>query len=159
MESARLATPDDVPALARLAAEAVAEQRDARGGRLFAARETRPLPADESLAEAVADPDQLVLVGLIDDVPVGYAVVRTEALRDGSVLGIISDLFVEPRAREVGVGEELIERALAWCRERGCAGVDGLALPGNRETKNFFESFGFTARAIVVHRPFEPSGP
>jgi hypothetical protein len=37
-------------------------------------------------------------------------------------------------------------------RGGGCVGIDALALPGNRQTKNFFESFGFTARAIVVHR-------
>lgn len=34
----------------------------------------------------------------------------------------------------------------------GCLGIDALALPGNRETKNFFEASGLTARAIVVHR-------
>jgi hypothetical protein len=39
-----------------------------------------------------------------------------------------------------------------WCTARGCVGVDGLALPGNRATKNFFETFGLVARAIVVHR-------
>ena len=35
---------------------------------------------------------------------------------------------------------------------QGCFGVDSLALPGDRHTKNFFESFGLVARAIVVHR-------
>jgi hypothetical protein len=30
--------------------------------------------------------------------------------------------------------------------------VDALVLPGHREGKNFFERFGLTARAIVVHR-------
>ena len=39
-----------------------------------------------------------------------------------------------------------------WCGARGCFGVDSLALPGDRHTKNFFESFGLVARAIVVHR-------
>ena len=41
---------------------------------------------------------------------------------------------------------------LDWCRAAGCVGVDSLALPGNRHTKNFFETFGFKARALVVHR-------
>jgi hypothetical protein len=48
-----------------------------------------------------------------------------------------------------------MDAVLAWCRECGCFGVDSLALPGNRETKNFFESFGLVARAIVVHRNLE----
>jgi hypothetical protein len=48
-----------------------------------------------------------------------------------------------------------MEAVLAWAGERGCVGVDALALPGSRETKNFFESFGLVARAIVVHRDLQ----
>ena len=58
----------------------------------------------------------------------------------------------------MGVGEAMMELVLAWCDERGCRGVDSLALPGDRETKNFFERFGLTARAIVVHRALRPDG-
>jgi hypothetical protein len=31
-------------------------------------------------------------------------------------------------------------------------GIDAFALPGMRETKNFFEGSGFTARLLVMHR-------
>ena len=41
---------------------------------------------------------------------------------------------------------------------RAAAGIDGFALPGDRETKNFFERFGLTARAILVHRSLLPQG-
>jgi hypothetical protein len=41
----------------------------------------------------------------------------------------------------------------AFCETRDCLGVDAIALPGNRDTKNFFETFGLVARAILVHRP------
>ena len=40
---------------------------------------------------------------------------------------------------------------LEWCRDQGCRGVDALALPGMRATKNFFEESGFSARLIVMH--------
>ena len=66
---------------------------------------------------------------------------------------MIEDIYVDPGARAVGVGETLMNHLIDWCRARGCFGVDSLALPGDRETKNFFESFGLVARAIVVHRP------
>jgi hypothetical protein len=46
----------------------------------------------------------------------------------------------------------MMEDLVAWCTAQGCFGVDSLALPGDRHTKNFFESFGLVARAIVVHR-------
>lgn len=152
IEAARPATEADLERLAALAAEAVAEQAGERGGAIWSQREARAVPAEPSLREDLADASRLVLAGTIDDAVVGYAVVRTEPLRDGGTLGVLSDVYVEPEARAVGVGEVLVDAVLDWCRERGCTGVDGLALPGNRSTKNFFETFGFTARAIVVHR-------
>jgi GNAT superfamily N-acetyltransferase len=152
-EAARPATAADVDRLAALAAESIAEQAGDRGGSVWSVREARPLPAEPSLKEAIEDDCTLVLAGTIDDVIVGYAVVRTEELRDGRRLGVLTDVFVEPEARAVGVGEAMVDQVLAWCTEHGCSGVDALALPGNRESKNFFETFGFTARALVVHRP------
>jgi GNAT superfamily N-acetyltransferase len=151
-EAARPATAEDVPRLGELVAEAVAEQAEGRGGRIWAARETRALPAEASLAALVADPGALVLAGTIDATVVGYAVTVTEQLRTGDVLGVVTDVYVDPGARGVGVGEALLDQVVAWCEAAGCIGIDALALPGNRSTKNFFESFGFTARAIVVHR-------
>jgi GNAT superfamily N-acetyltransferase len=103
----------------------------------------------------LASGDHEVAVGTVDDTVVGYGVVRLERLLDGGVLGIIDDIYVEAGARGIGVGETLMNHLLDWCRARGCFGVDSLALPGDRETKNFFESFGLVARAIVVHRPLQ----
>ena len=152
MEAARPAAPDDVDRLADLVAEAVGEQAEGRGGRIWAQREARALPAHESLRAALDDPDHLVLAGTIDETVIAYAVARVERLRTGALLGVVEDIYVEPEARAVGVGEALMDRVVDWCRLRGCTGVDALALPGNRHTKNFFERFGLTARAIVVHR-------
>ena len=111
------------------------------------------------MERAVADPDVLALVGTIDDVVIGYSVTEVDTLGDGSLLGIVTDIYTEPEARAVGVGEAMIDEIIAWCRGRGCRGIDALALPGNRHTKNFFETFGFTARAIVVHRRLDQLPP
>jgi GNAT superfamily N-acetyltransferase len=72
-------------------------------------------------------------------------------LRDGTRLGEVTELFVTPEARDVSVGERLLTGLVEWCRSRGCAGVDAFALPGHRAAKNFFESAGFTARALLMH--------
>ena len=154
-EAARLVTAADLDRLAELAAAAVTEQAGDRGGAVWSVRESRPVPAADSLARDLADDGTLMLAGTIDDVVVGYAVVHVEPMRDGRLLGVLSDIYVEPDARAVGVGEVLVDKVLEWCRERGCAGVDALALPGNRQSKNFFETFGFTARALVVHRSLQ----
>jgi len=152
LEGVRPAVAGDLPRLVELAALGVAEQVEARGGAVWAAREARTLPADVTLEADLSSPTTLVLAGTIDAVVVGYLVAHTEELRDASVLGRITDVFVEPEARDVGIGELLVDAALAWCDERGCRGVDAIVLPGNRATKNFFETMGFTARALIVHR-------
>jgi ribosomal protein S18 acetylase RimI-like enzyme len=90
---------------------------------------------------------------MIDDVPLGYAVSRVELLRTGEILGQVSDIWVDPEARSVGLGESLIGSIISWCTERNCVGIDSMALPGNRATKNFFETFGFKARLLIVHKP------
>ncbi len=153
-EGARVATVDDLDVIVALAELALEEQRSGRGGRIWAVRETRPAPFELSLRQAIHDPDQEVFVGTLDDdVIVGYAAVRAEHLRSGETLGVVDDLIVEPDARAIGVGEALIGQVIAWCDQRECVGIDSHALPGNRATKNFFETWGFKARLLVVHRP------
>ena len=156
---ARAAISEHIGVLADMAAEAVAEQEDARGGWVWSRREVRERPFAESLAADLDDPDRAVWIGEIDGAPVGYAVAAVETLQTGETLGRVTDLYVAPGAREVSVGEALIGEVLQWCGSRGCSGVDSLALPGNRATKNFFETFGFTARLLVLHRSLEPDAP
>jgi len=152
-ESARTATPADVAAMVPLVAAAGDEKRQQKGGPLWFRRERRWGDPEAELLAALGADDHEVAVGTIDGVIVGYGLVRTELLGDGSLLGVIDDIYVDPEARSVGVGEALMDHLIDWCRAQGCFGVDSLALPGDRATKNFYESFGLVARAIVVHRP------
>jgi hypothetical protein len=48
---------------------------------------------------------------------------------------------------------------VAHASDAGAIGIDALALPGDRATKNFFETFGLKARAIVVHRSLMATDP
>jgi len=152
MEGCRPATDDDLPRLADLARLGIDELLPMKGGDVFVAREARGEPLEAGLKAALADPDTRVLCGTIDDAVIGYAVARLEDRRDGGRMGVVDDIFVEPEAREVGVGEAMLNDVVEWCRAADCVGIDASALPGNRSTKNFFETFGFTARMIVVHK-------
>ena len=125
-----------------------------RGGAVWKAREARQEPIEEHLEELLDDAEVRVLVATIDETIVGYAVARLEHLTDGGVLGVIDDIFVEEGARQVGLGELMINDLMAWCAERKCIGMDAMALPGHRATKNFFEESGFTARQLVMHHRF-----
>ena len=150
LEASRPATADDLPRIVQLAELMREELVAMKGGALWSAREAHADPA-AAYADLVPRDDALVLVGTIDDAVVGFGVVRLERLHTGAALGVITDLFVEPGAREVGVGEELVGGLVAFCAAHNCVGIDALALPGHRATKNFFEGFGFTARALVMH--------
>jgi len=157
MEGVRPATEDDLARLAELTRAAIAELTPMKGGAVWAAREARPEPVEESLKASLADQNTRVVVGTIDDVPIGYAAVHVEVLNDGSRLGVVDDIFVEEGARQVGVGEAMMGDLVAWCEEQGCAGMDAMALPGHRSAKNFFEESGFTARKLVMHHRLSES--
>jgi len=152
---ARPAARADLPRVVELVEAAIADLRPSRGGDLFARREGRADVSVDGLAPFVAGGEAAAYVGTIDDVPVGIATVRVDVLRDGGRLAVVDELFVEPEARGVGVGEAMMDAVVAFAEAQGCLGIDALVLPGNREAKNFFESFGLTARAIVVHRAIE----
>ena len=54
-----------------------------------------------------------------------------------------------------GWGGSCSTRSVRWLREQGCVGVDGTALPGDRGAKNFYESAGFKARMLTMHRELD----
>ena len=152
MEGCRPATRDDLLRIVELARLLRHELLPMKGGALWSNREALAEPLDDAYAALLGRDDALVVVGTVDETVVGFGVVTLERLRTGETLGVISDLFVEPDARAVGVGEAMADELAAFCVARGCMGIDALALPGHRAAKNFFEESGFTARAIVMHR-------
>lgn len=154
MEAARAALPSDIGAITDLARTAVHELGLLRGGPVWQLQDARVEPIEDGVAADVAlTADQgLAVVGTIDGTIVGYGVSRLETLSDGSVLAEVSDLYVDPGARAIGLGEAMMDLLVAHAEQAGAIGIDALALPGDRQTKNFFETFGLKARAIVVHR-------
>jgi len=155
MEGSRPATVEDLPRIAELAELARDELVPMKGGALWSAREAVAEPFEDAYAALIARDDASVVVGTVDETVIGFGVVTLERLRTGETLGIIGDLFVEPGARGIGVGEAMADDLVAFCAAHGCTGIDALALPGHRTTKNFFEESGFTARALVMHRALD----
>ena len=151
MEASRAAAPADIDRIAELARLMRAELTAMKGGALWAVREARPEPLEDGYGALLERDDACLVVGTIDDAVIGFGAAEVEQLRSGANLGVITDLFVEPEARGVGVGETLAGDLVAFCRRHNCSGIDALALPGHRAAKNFFEESGFTARAIVMH--------
>jgi L-amino acid N-acyltransferase YncA len=150
VEAARAATAADLGDVVSLARRLRDEMRDQRGGRLWLL-ECLAEPLEESLAAT----ELRVVVGTIDDVVVGYGVASTAGLRDDSRLATVHEIYVDPGAREVSLGELMLADLVAWAQATGCFGIDAVVLPGLREGKNLFERFGMSARSLTVHRSFD----
>ena len=157
VEAARAAVSSDVDRVVELAAALRAELVEMRGGSLWAATrathmDVAPARAARHYAELAEGAGTTLVVGTIDGVVVGYGTARVEVLGDGRRVATIDEVYVEPGAREVGVGEVVLDALGAWAAAEHCDGVDAFALPGHRAAKNFFEAHGFRARLLVMHR-------
>ena len=155
MEQVRTATAGDLPRLIELTSSFLDASGVRRGGGLRRPSDpggTAPDATTAAVRPYVESDHRLALVGTLDGWVAGAVLCRADAV-DGRTRGVVDLCFVEPGARGVGLGQELLERSLTWFGDRGCDGVDGTALPGDREAKQFFESAGFKARLLVMHRP------
>lgn len=103
------------------------------------------------LDRLLADGRRRVLVGTVDGAVVGLASGRIDEVGEATI-GVVDGLYVEPPARQVGVGRTLLDALMGWFTASGCRGVDVAALPGDRAAKSLFEAAGFKARLIVMHR-------
>lgn len=155
MDAVRPATADDAPRLRELSADLLSEVLGQRGGPLLF--DSDPTVTDgtglaDRLVAAVGTTGCLVLVGTLDGLVVGFACVRLVDRAGGGRRGVLDACYVEPEGRGVGLGHGLLEAALSWFDERQVEGIDGIALPGDRQAKNFFESAGFKARMLTMYR-------
>lgn len=154
-ESARPARLDDLPRIEELIAAIRGDMLPRRGGELFLQREAGWPSIAEDVERSIDGDDRLAIVGTYDDVVFGVALVDLETLADGRRIGVLTNFAVEAEARDVGIGEAMMNLVMEQLQEMGCVGVDSVALPGDRATKNFFESFGLKARLLTVHRSFD----
>lgn len=149
-EAARPAEAADAERVGELRAAAHEEWATLRGGQLFLSRE---LPVERGTGRDAGA--HSAWVGSFDGYVVGYGMAHIEDLGGGALHGVIDELFVDPPARSVGVGETITRAMTAWFARAGCSGIDAYALPGHRTAKTFFESGGFKARLIVLHRQLD----
>ncbi len=149
MELARLARPEDRQACTRLLSQALVAAESMRGGAALVGDATTV-----TLLDRWTQPGESaqLLAGEYEGAVVGLLAVTAAPGARGATNGLIECCYVEAGARGVGVGTALMDAAVAWCAEKGCAVVDALALPGDRTTKQRLEGSGFTARLLTLSR-------
>ncbi len=111
--------------------------------------------SDEKFAYWFKSDEHRVFAGLFGDAVVAYGILEFSNTNDDQRIAYIKEIFVLKDARSVGVGESVIAAMTNEAIEHNAVGIDSFALPGDRETKNFFETQGMVARLIHVYRSLE----
>jgi ribosomal protein S18 acetylase RimI-like enzyme len=151
--AARRATVDDLPELLRMYGELSAEQSSIRS--IWPSADGLDAPIESSLTSLVNEDHATVIVGEIDGVVVGFLVAVEEPLLEPMShrrIGVVQFIFTDHEARGVGVGSAMLDLAMGRLEGRGIDLFDARVSPGHRLAKNFFESKGFKARSITMHR-------
>ena len=151
----RRATRDDLRHIGRLGALLVAAHHEF-DPRRFLAVTSRTQDAYASFLGTQLDaPDAAVFVAEQNAEVVGYAYVAVEsydymALRGPA--GVLHDILVDPAHRRHGVGQQLLEAALAYVRSRGLSQIVLATAERNEAAQRFFASVGFRRTMIEMTR-------
>lgn len=77
---------------------------------------------------------------------IGYCICSVSTSR----VGEIDSLFLETESRKLGIGEELMNRAIAWLDDNQVTSKVVVVGEGNENVLEFYERFGFRTREIVM---------
>lgn len=105
------------------------------------------------LVSQLDDDASVVLVAERDERVIGYVYAAVEPLSWKELrgeCGYIHDLLVTDAARHSGVGEALLDAAIAWLRERGMPRVVLGTAAQNGTARRLFERRGFRATMIEM---------
>lgn len=107
------------------------------------------------IERGMRDPGCRIWVAESEGATLGFLFAEAEtespAVEEGGI-GWIHELYVDPRARRSGVGRALVERALAFFRERRSGRVSVRVETPNVLGREFWESLGFSERALILER-------
>jgi len=156
----RRAEPDDLPAVARLAADLI-RMHHGFDPRRFMLLE----PLEEGyrwwLGQELGRPEAFVLVAVDVDRIVGYAYAALEPRNWAEMLdacGKLHDVYVTPAARRGGLARRLVEAALAALAAAGARQVVLTAAAVNGEAQAFFATLGFRPTMVEMTRELGPGG-
>lgn len=100
--------------------------------------------ATRALAQIAADPDERMLVGLVDDKVVAGVHLRRAPLSPLHTESVIhtSHLVVHPDCRRRGFARALLDAALAWAEEKDVSHVTAITPSNARDTNRFLARLG-----------------
>ena len=142
--SIRRARRDDVPAIvAMLADDHLGRARE---------RVEDPLPAVyyDAFARVERDPNLTLVVAESEGRVVGclQLAVLPGISSQGGIRGLLEDVRVATECRSRGIGELLVQWAVAEAKSRGCNRVELLTHQTRTDAQRFYKRLGFTASHV-----------
>jgi len=134
----RPATPDDVPAIARLIRALAAYERLSDRVMFDEVKLREHLFGERRFAEVLLAEDEGVVAGFA-------LYFHNYSTFQGKPGMYLEDLFVMPDHRGKGYGKSLLVALAKLALERGCGAVRWVVLKWNQPSINFYESLGATA--------------
>jgi GNAT superfamily N-acetyltransferase len=139
----RSATTEDVPRIAEMTGELLAEIMEAIGVQVF----NFDLSATvRRLHDFIAQEKYFVFAAWDDGAPVGFiALYESYALYAEGAFGTIPELYVRPAYRSTHIGQQLVQRAKEFGRSRGWTRLEVTTppLPQFDRTLAFYEREDF----------------
>lgn len=111
--------------------------------------------AEKTFAER--SDDTYILVALLNDKPVGYALgsifTQEEAADNGTGrMGLFDQLYLDDAARGLGLGKRLMDEVMAWFKRKGISRVKLHAYAWNTAARSIYEAYGFKEYAVSYEK-------
>jgi ribosomal protein S18 acetylase RimI-like enzyme len=113
------------------------------------------------LESRVGDPNSLVLVAERAGEIVGYVYAGIEPLSWKELrapCGFVHDVYVDMSAHHQGIGEALVQAAIAWTRAQGLPRVVLWSASKNEVAQRLFHRMGFRRTMVEMTLDLEDSG-
>jgi len=103
------------------------------------------------------DENTLYLVAESDQIPLGYVFAKiyeeTQTADNGTGrVGLLDELFVDEKARSMGLGQKMIDETIKWFQANNICRVKLHAYSWNQSAKTIYEKNGFTEYAVSYEK-------
>lgn len=118
-----------------------------------------PRAQTKGLTRIIANPQAgIILVGKANGEAIGMVnLLFTISTALGEPVALLEDMVVAPHWRGAGVGSQLLARAIALARDKGCRRITLLTDRTNESAQRFYAKQGFAASSMTVMRlPINP---
>jgi ribosomal protein S18 acetylase RimI-like enzyme len=78
---------------------------------------------------------------------VGYCIVTSDKGK-----GEIDSIYIQPKYRGKGIGNELMLKAIHWLNKQNCKEINIYVAEGNELVLGFYEKYGFKKRSTVLQK-------